>query len=280
MEIKNLGQISGPIAVFGGVYSNFQALEEFKRQMVQLKISADRILCTGDMVGYCGSPNECLDAIQTWGIQSILGNVEENLKLGIDECGCNFGEGSRCDVFSRQWYAFASAKLKESQLDYLKTLPHRLEFTLGQKRVHVLHGSPHHISEFIFESTPWEQKQAYFDVLDVDIILAGHTGLPFFQERNGKIWINAGVIGMPANDGTSRVWFVTLDTVQDQIQCQFHTFEYDAGEANQIMLENGLSYQYADTLLSGLWDNNDILPPYETSQQGIMLPWDKDILIV
>lgn len=80
---------------------------------------------------------------------------------------------------------------------------------------------------------------------------------------------------MPANDGTPRVWFATLDIQDGELQCQFHTYEYDAGEANQIMLENGLSYQYADTLLTGLWDNNDILPAFETSRQGIMLEWDK-----
>jgi hypothetical protein len=155
-----------------------------------------------------------------------------------------------------------------------------LAFELGGKKVHVLHGSHDFISEFIFESTPWDKKQAYFDVLDVDIIIAGHTGIPYIQEQNGKVWINPGVLGMPANDGTSRVWFATLDVQNGEVNCQFHAYEYDAGEANQIMLENGLSYQYADTLLSGLWDNNDILPPFETSQQGIMLTWDTKYRIV
>lgn len=280
MEIKEIELHTGPLAIFGGIYSNFQALEEFQRQIQGMGIPPEQVICTGDIVGYCGSPRACIDTLAAWGVHSILGNVEENLILGIDDCGCNFGEGSRCDLFSRQWYAFATANVGEKQLAYLRTLPYRLAFTLGKRRIHVLHGSPQHISEFIFESTPWEAKQAYFDQLDVDIIIAGHTGIPFYQAMNGKIWINAGVIGMPANDGTSRVWYATLDVLGDEVQCQFHAFEYDAGEANQIMLENGLSYQYADTLLSGLWDNNDILPEVETSRQGFMLVWDKEMLIV
>lgn len=280
MEIKNLGVRKGPIGLFGGVYSNLQSLEEFQRQIQSLGLSFSQLICTGDIVGYCGSPAECVETLEGWGVESILGNVEENLVLGIDDCGCNFGAGSRCDLFSKQWFPYAKTNIREKHLAYLQTLPHRLEFDLGGKKVHVLHGSPHFISEFVFESTPWEQKQAYFDALDVDIIVAGHTGLPFAQEQNGKVWINPGVLGMPANDGTSRVWFATLDVVDGIVQYQFHTYEYDAGEANQIMLENGLSYQYADTLLTGLWDNNDILPPYETSQQGIMLEWDKGTLSV
>lgn len=275
MEIKTLGTLQGPVGLFGGVYSNFQSLEEFDRQIQQLSLPYTQLICTGDVVGYCGSPAECIETLQAWGVHGILGNVEENLVLGIDDCGCNFGEGSRCDLFSKQWFPFAQSQVKEKHLTYLRTLPHRLEFELGDKKVHVLHGSHGHISEFIFESTPWEKKQAFFDTLDVDVIIAGHTGIPYIQERNGKVWINPGVLGMPANDGTPRVWFATLDIQDGELQCQFHTYEYDAGEANQIMLENGLSYQYADTLLTGLWDNNDILPAFETSRQGIMLEWDK-----
>lgn len=271
MEIKNLGTLTGRIGLFGGVYSNFQSLEEFDRQVKSLKIPKNQLICTGDIVGYCGSPAECVETLQRWGVKSILGNVEENLILGIDDCGCNFEEGSRCDLFSRQWFPFAQAQIQEKHLAYLRTLPHRLEFELGGKRVHVLHGSPDHISEFIFESTPWEKKQAFFDQLNTDIIIAGHTGLPFVQENNGKVWLNPGVLGMPANDGTPRVWFASLEVIDQQMECRFYAYEYDAGEANQIMLENGLSYQYADTLLTGLWDNNDILPAFETSQQGIML---------
>ena len=37
------------------------------------------------------------------------------------------------------------------------------------------------------------------------------------------------------------------------------------------MLESGLPFSYAETLLSGIWDNNEILPAEETAQEGTPL---------
>ena len=113
MGNKNLGILKGKILVFGGVYSNFQALEELKSIADSMNILPQNIICTGDIVGYCASPNQCLDLIENWGIHSIQGNVEQNLLNGTDDCGCNFEEGSRCDIFSKMWFPYAISKMKK-----------------------------------------------------------------------------------------------------------------------------------------------------------------------
>jgi predicted phosphodiesterase len=269
--IQHLGEIKGKILVFGGVYSNFQALEELAYLAKKEDIPAERIFCTGDIVGYCASPVECLEFIQKWGIHAIQGNVEENLVNGTEDCGCNFSEGSRCDVFAKQWFAFATLKMTPMTLAYMENLPKRITFSYAGKNVHLLHGSDANISEFIFGSTPWEIKKANFITTKADVILAGHCGLPFADVKENLFWLNPGVIGMPANDGTPRVWYMLLDDTSGSFSYQFKSYEYDSGEANQLMLENGLPFSYADTLLTGIWDNSDILPEFETSQQGISL---------
>ncbi|MGB3468398.1 MAG: metallophosphoesterase family protein, partial [Cyclobacteriaceae bacterium] len=76
MKIKNIGKIQGKMLVFGGVYSNLQALNALKKVAEEEEISTCNILCTGDMVGYCAQPDECLRSIREWGIHSIAGNVE------------------------------------------------------------------------------------------------------------------------------------------------------------------------------------------------------------
>ena len=45
---------------------------------------------------------------------------------------------------------------------------------------------------------------------DADIVLAGHSGVPLAQQVKQQWWLNAGVIGMPANDGDPRTWFMVL----------------------------------------------------------------------
>jgi hypothetical protein len=91
--------------------------------------------------------------------------------------------------------------------------------------------------------------------------------LPFNDIQNNQYWLNSGVIGMPANDGTRRVWYMILDDANG-FSFEHRFFEYDAEEANHLMVKNNLPSQYAKTLLTGLWDNCEILPETETSVQG------------
>jgi len=263
-KIKNLGELNGDLLVFGGVYSNLQALEALKAEADKRNIPSSHIICTGDIAGYCAQPEECLQLIRKWGIHCIAGNVELNLREEADDCGCNFDEGGRCDLFSRQWYPYVQQKVSPDSLEWIKKLPEFLRFSFFGKKVAVVHGSFFNTSEFIFRSTPWEVKAANFEALEADIILAGHCGLPFAEEQGGRLWLNAGVIGMPANDGTSRVWYA-------QLSRENHTFEamdYDFRQAHRLMKERPLPASYAQTLLTGIWDNCEILPAEETALQG------------
>jgi predicted phosphodiesterase len=263
--MKPLGEIKGKIIVFGGVYSNFQALESLKAYAEHAKIPPHNIFCTGDVAGYCAQPEECVQLVKSWGINCIAGNVELQLASGEDDCGCDFDEGSRCDVFSRQWYPYAQSKLSTDSIQWMKSLPEHLTFNHHGKKVVMVHGSYSGISDFIFKSTPWEEKLKHFEATRADIILAGHCGLPFKDEQGGFQWLNAGVIGMPANDGETAVWFMEMN--EDQTVAH-HQLKYDHTTANQLMIENNLPEAYAKTLVSGIWDNCEILPESETNQQG------------
>jgi hypothetical protein len=150
----------------------------------------------------------------------------------------------------------------------MHTLPHHLIFELGGKQVKVLHGSSFEVSGYIFHSTPWAEKAKNLQAARADIVLAGHCGLPFNDQGPEGLWLNAGVIGMPANDGTDRVWFLTLEAGEDGITFQHHAYRYDNFTAQRLMEAEQLPKAYSDTLTSGIWDNCDILPLTETMQQG------------
>lgn len=267
-SIPNLGTLEGPLLVFGGVYSNLQALEAIQQKAHELGIPPSNVICTGDVVAYCAEPEACVQRIKDWGIPCIAGNVEIQLSTGQEDCACDFTSGSRCDTFSKQWYPFAQSQLSTDSLQWMAALPEFLYFNYAGKRVAVLHGSFHHTSEFIFESTDWSIKQQNFNALQADVILAGHCGLPFSQSKNEKHWLNPGVIGMPANDGTPRVWYMVLNQSNHHFNFEHQALEYDYLRANQLMQERQLTPEYAKTLLTGLWDNCEILPEVETALQG------------
>jgi Calcineurin-like phosphoesterase superfamily domain len=269
----NLETRRGRMLVFGGPYSNLQALETLKSIADQLQIPLGNIICTGDIVGYCAQPEESVQFVKDWGIHAIQGNVEQNIIRGEDDCGCNFAEGGRCDLFSRTWFPYAVQTLSAEAVAWLSTLPLHLSFRYADKSVTVLHGAANGIADFVFGSTPWPVKEATFAATGADVILAGHAGLPFADMRvsdrgPGRYWLNAGVIGMPANDGTPRVWYLLLDDTDGLFTYTFHAFTYDNRTAHQLMVANQLPDSYAQTLLTGIWDNCEILPETERALQG------------
>lgn len=269
--IKNIGSLSGKVLLFGGVYSNLQALETLKEIADQEGIPPQNIICMGDIAGYCADPEDCQQMVRQWGVHCIAGNVKIQLREGQEDCGCDFSVDSRCDLFAKRWYPYAQQKTSAETVDWLKQIPEFIRFDYYGRSCLVLHGSYFNTSEFIFESTLWKLKERNFKATGADAIFASHCGLPFNDIRNDQYWLNPGVIGMPANDGTTRVWYMLLEPGEEALKFEHRSFEYDHEETFARMLETELPIDYAKTLTSGLWDNNDILPIAETKAQGVTL---------
>lgn len=267
-KIENIGQLKGKVLLFGGVYSNLQALEAITEVAKTENIAPENCICTGDIIGYCAQPEETIQLFKNWNPRSIAGNVEIQLSENADDCGCDFTKGSRCDGFSQLWYPFAKSQLSNESLRYISKLPEFIQFEFANKKCTVVHGSYFNTSEFIFKSTPWEVKVPNFHATESEIIIAGHCGLPFNERQNDLLWLNPGVIGMPANDGNPSVWYVILEEKNNSLTFEHKRLSYNHSLANNLMLDNGLPNEYAKTILTGIWDNTEILPEQETKLQG------------
>jgi predicted phosphodiesterase len=278
MSVKHLGEIRNPILVFGGPYSNLSALLKIKTIAERDRIPSDHIICTGDLVAYCAQPAETVDMIRQWGVHVIAGNVELQLATDANDCGCNFNEGSVCDALSAKWYAFAKQKLSTEHIQWMKTLPEFLRFSLLDRECIAVHGAYTGTSKFVFRSTPWEIKQQEFEQTSTDVIIAGHCGIPFLQHQDDKLWANAGVIGMPPNDGTSLAWYLLITPHADGIRFETKTFAYDAEAAASEILRRNLAHAYAHSLINGIWPSNDILPATEKAEQGKALEEESCLL--
>ena len=264
-------QAENSLLFFGGPYSNLQALTAMRAIAEELALPPSSIVCTGDIVAYCAQPTETIEAIREWGIRVIAGNVERQLAEDAGDCGCNFIKGSTCDRLSVEWYAFANAQVSVEQRDWMRALPGTLTLNIGGRNIGVVHGSQANISEFLYHSSPWEKKHPNFSSLDCDIIVGGHCGVPFIEFCEEKLWVNAGVIGMPANDGTRRGWYLLVQDGKDELAFSLRSFDYEAERAARLMEEQGLPCEYAATLRNGLWCSMDNLPAAEQANQGVPL---------
>jgi len=273
--LKNIDSIGTPFAIFGGAYSNFQATKALKNRLDEQGFTPDRIICTGDLVAYCGQPKETVDLVRSWGIHCIKGNVEVQLANDEENCGCDFVEGTVCDALSVKWYNYARQTLNQNDKQWLGSLPDHLKFSIDGTRFHVFHGGSRQINKFVFASTNAEEKLSDLEHVQCDVALCGHCGIPFVQKLpSNKTWVNAGVIGMPANDGMTNTWYCTIDKDRDEFKLAFHKLSYDFEKTVASMQTQGLPEDYQVSLKTGLWPSMDILPLAEQVLQGKSLSFE------
>jgi predicted phosphodiesterase len=256
------------VLLVGGCYSNLEATSALCAEAARLDIPPEQIVCTGDVVAYCADAAPTVALIRDLGIQVVMGNCEESLGWGKQDCGCGFAEGTACDRLSAAWYAHADAQLTERDREWMRSLPRRIDILFGDRRIAVIHGAVDSINRFIFGSTPWSEKQRQIELAGCDGIIGGHCGIPFSQMADGKLWHNPGAIGMPANDGTTRVWYSLLSGSENGIEVRLVPLEYDVHSAARKMRQSGLPEGYAIGLETGIWPSCDVLPSQELRLTG------------
>lgn len=237
-------------------------------QTERLGITPERVICTGDIVAYCGNPEQTVNQIRNWNCHVVLGNCEDSVGNEKNDCGCGFENGSLCETLAVDWYNLAIEEVSSVNKEWMRSQPRGLKFSIDGINLSVVHGGIENLSEFIFESSTDEIKLNHLSTLDSDCIIAGHCGIPFGQKLNDKFWINAGVIGMPANDGQTNGWYLRIDKNNNRVIASWHKLIYDTQETIKAMTDAGLPIEYQQTLASGLWPSMSILPDKEKSQQG------------
>jgi predicted phosphodiesterase len=265
--MTDLAKLQEPILVFGGPYANVRALQALTARAEQLGIPPSRAICTGDVVAYCVEPEETTAAIREWGCRVVAGNCEEQLAVGAADCACGFDEGSECDRLAKGWYPFANQRMSAASRTWMAGLPSTLRFRVGGLSFRVIHGGVRQVNRFIFAS----QREVLAEEMasaDADVVVCGHSGLPFIDKIGRGVWFNPGVIGMPANDGTPDVWYGLIRIEDDRVVLSTHRLGYDHMAAAAAMRRFGHANGYARSLITGLWPSLDVLPPTEAAATG------------
>jgi predicted phosphodiesterase len=263
----DLGNVTGEILIFGGPYSNLAATAAMRKQALQRGIPAERVICTGDVVAYCAEPGQTIDLIRDWGIHVVMGNCEEAFAYSEPDCGCGFAVDSACSTLAITWYQYADRYVTKPQRKWMRDLPRAIEFSISRKRFTTLHASLSSINEFVFASSDSLAKLAQIREAGVDAIIGGHCGIPFGQRIDDRLWLNAGVIGMPANDGGSHGWYMLITPAGNELEISWHRLDYDHAQSRVSTMAAGMR-EYGQALSDGLWPSIDILPQVEALKSG------------
>jgi predicted phosphodiesterase len=79
-------------------------------------------------------------------------------------------------------------------------------WSLGGKRVRLVHGSPRKVNEYLFEDKPAHTFERIAAGADCDVLVFGHTHKPWIATYGDALFVNCGSVGKP-KDGDSRGGF-------------------------------------------------------------------------
>jgi diadenosine tetraphosphatase ApaH/serine/threonine PP2A family protein phosphatase len=241
----------GRIAVFGGIYNNWLALEATLADA--RRRGAEAIFCLGDLGGFGPHPDRVFPLLRRDDVRIIQGNYDQAIATGRTDCGCGYTD-PRDNHFARISYAYTYRHTAPEHRGWLATLPAQRRIRLGEHRLLLCHGSPRLINEFLWESTtPDGLVGRLLAESGVDAMLCTHTGIKWHRPLPGdRHVVNVGVIGRPENDGSTNVWYALL-TAGSPLRVEFLPVHYDHEALAREIEAEGLPAEFAETIRTGWW---------------------------
>lgn len=252
------------IACFGGIYSNYLALEAAIRQARARGV--DGLYCLGDLGAFGPYPDRVFPLLHEHGVLCLQGNYDHSVGHALDDCRCGYTD-PRDNHFAQISYDYTLANTSSENRRWLRTLPPQMRLKLGPVAVLLCHGSPRRVNEFLWESTtPTHFLSKLADDHAADVIVATHTGIRWQRHLGGgRHFVNAGVLGRPENDGRTNVWFALLEhSPPGGLHVEFVPVEYDHCRLAREMQAEGLPAEFQETILTGWWTTClEVLPSKE-----------------
>lgn len=252
------------IAVFGGIYSNYLALEAALTDARER--GAEHLYCLGDMGAFGPTPDRVFPLLIDADVTVIRGNYDDSIARGLADCQCGYTD-PRDNHFARLSYQYTLHNTSDRWREWMGDLPTHHRLVLGGRRVLMCHGSPRRMNEFLWESTT---STHFLDILtnvyEADVILATHTGIHWKRGLSeDRLFANVGALGRPANDGCPEVWYTLLEAESGgSVDVEFVPVEYDHLRLADEMRDESLPDEFVDTIVTGWWTTClEILPAKE-----------------
>jgi putative phosphoesterase len=234
-----------PVAVITDIHANLPALRATLARIDELGIT--HIYCGGDLVGYGPHPNEVCALIGERGIPSVFGNYDHAIARDLDDCGCAYITPHDREL-GQQSVRWTLEHTDERSKDFMRELPFELHFAVGDAKVHLVHGSPRKVNEYLFEDKPASLYERLAAAETDDVLVFGHTHKPWVRSLRGVLFVNCGSVGKP-KDGDPRGAFAVLRATDVGVDVTIERVSYDAEAVAAEVRHAGLPAEFADRLI-------------------------------
>lgn len=234
------------IAVLSDVHANLHALQAVWADLEGQRPEAS--YCLGDLVGYGAFPTEVVEFLRQRQVPTVLGNYDEGAGFDLADCGCAYrraDERRRGDLSLRWTQAHTRPEAKA----YLQALPLQLRLEDRSPKLLMVHGSPRKVNEYVFEDRPAATFERIARLAGTDVLLFGHTHLPYQKSVDSTLFVNVGSVGKP-KDGDPRACYALLDLGR-RTQIALRRVAYDIEAAARAVEQSGLPTEFAAELRRG-----------------------------
>ena len=225
------------IGVISDIHSNLEALKSVLDELEGI----DLILCIGDIVGYGPRPNECIDITKEKCKYVIQGNH--------DFCTMNLETISWFNAEAAKAIQWTQKTLTLESKTYLSELKPNLDFKIDDIKINLFHGSPDSpLYQYIYLNSQSKEKIDVW-LKSCDILILGHTHVPFIYKTEIGLAINPGAVGQP-RDSNPNASYAIIDT--EKMSAKIKRVEYNIDSTAHEILKEKLPKFLATRLYLGI----------------------------
>lgn len=225
------------ILILSDLHGNLEALEAIRE-------SWDELWVLGDLVNYGPNPSEVIDFVRRSAALTVRGNHDHAIGYGVDpRCSEPFRE------MARVMQTYTESVLSDADKAFLRALPVIARRTVDGRRFCLCHAAP---SDPLFRYLPPDSPEwpAELEGAGADVLLAGHTHLPFQTDVGGRLIVNPGSAGQPKH-GAPHACYAVWEDGRFRLESRPYRAGATAGKLRSLPVGEPVASRLADVLLHG-----------------------------
>jgi putative phosphoesterase len=221
------------IIILSDVHGNLPALKAVVAEIEQYDV--EKIIVAGDLIGG-PQPNEVIDLLKSLKGIMIVGNMDiALLRLAKGEA-------------PKEWYSIKQfgllrwtlEQIRPDVLGFLRTLHDQRVFQFKDAlAIRIVHGSPRSPYESIFPDRDPSILRAAIEQTKENVLICGHTHVPWKKKLHGKLVINPGAVCSPLNKKPG-AQYALMDVVNSELKVDHRSASYDISQNRKDFIESGL----------------------------------------
>ena len=218
------------VAFLSDIHGNLPALERALASAE--RHGADQIFVAGDIVGGGPFPREVVQRLREQDITAIRGNVDRKVLRYA-----RAKKAPKLKNSTRKNHAWTMEQLQGVDREWLAALSAERVLDWGGVRVRLVHGSPVSDTDYVYPSITARGLLAKLGTDAPDVLVCGHSHIPFTRRVAGIRVVNCGSVGRSA-DGDPRGSYALVDVAdRPRLRAGIIRFQYNVGRVVQAIRE-------------------------------------------